>query len=66
MGDLANCPRCIANFIAGTAAVCSQCRSKEEQGFQKVYAFMRKKHEWLQRKKFKLLREFLKDKLGNS
>jgi len=44
MGDLANCPRCNALFLEGTSAVCNQCRNKEEQNYQKVYAFMRKKH----------------------
>ena len=43
MGDLANCPRCNALFLAGTVAICNQCRNKEEQNYQKVYAFMRKK-----------------------
>ncbi|MCA1011251.1 TIGR03826 family flagellar region protein [Halobacillus halophilus] len=43
MGSLANCPRCSALFLAGTVAICNQCRNQEEQNYQKVYAFMRKK-----------------------
>ncbi|MGP4068814.1 TIGR03826 family flagellar region protein [Halobacillus sp. B29] len=43
MRGLANCPRCSALFLTGTSAVCNQCRNKEEQNYQKVYAFMRKK-----------------------
>ncbi|QAS53699.1 TIGR03826 family flagellar region protein [Halobacillus litoralis] len=43
MGDLANCTRCNAIFIKGTAAVCPECRKKEEEDFQVVYSYMRKK-----------------------
>lgn len=43
MGDLANCPRCHAIFMKGAAVVCPACSKKEEEDFQTVYAFMRKK-----------------------
>ncbi|UOQ45723.1 flagellar protein YvyF [Halobacillus salinarum] len=43
MGELANCPRCKELFLKGTAEVCQNCRRLEEEDFQKVYAFIRKK-----------------------
>ncbi|MCA1021253.1 TIGR03826 family flagellar region protein [Halobacillus litoralis] len=43
MGELANCPRCNAVFMKGTAAICQTCVKKEEQDFQTVYGFLRKK-----------------------
>ncbi|RWZ55038.1 flagellar protein YvyF [Halobacillus fulvus] len=43
MGELANCPRCHAIFMKGAATVCPACKKKEEQDFQTVYAFLRKK-----------------------
>ncbi|WP_281658519.1 TIGR03826 family flagellar region protein [Halobacillus sp. Cin3] len=43
MGELANCPRCNSIFIKGTAVICQACVKKEEQDFQTVYTFLRKK-----------------------
>ncbi|SFF67911.1 flagellar operon protein TIGR03826 [Halobacillus alkaliphilus] len=71
MGNLANCPRCSALFLSGSVTVCNQCRNKEEQNYQKVYEFMRKKQnrmasvaeiEVATRVSEKQIREFVKQK----
>ncbi|KHE68131.1 TIGR03826 family flagellar region protein [Halobacillus sp. BBL2006] len=43
MGTVANCSRCNAIFMKGTAKVCPNCRKIEEDQFHTVYTFMRKK-----------------------
>lgn len=43
MGEVANCPRCNAIFMKGVKSVCNDCYKKEEEAFDKVYNFIRKK-----------------------
>ncbi|MET3682997.1 flagellar operon protein (TIGR03826 family) [Alkalibacillus flavidus] len=43
MADLANCPRCDKLFVKGAHDVCPDCLKQEEQDFQTVYEFIRKK-----------------------
>ncbi|MDQ0159661.1 TIGR03826 family flagellar region protein [Alkalibacillus salilacus] len=43
MADLANCPRCGNLFVKQNQDVCADCFKKEEEDFQTVYEFMRKK-----------------------
>jgi flagellar operon protein (TIGR03826 family) len=43
MGTVANCARCNAIFLKGTAMNCPNCRKIEEEQFHIVYTFMRKK-----------------------
>ncbi|MCP3031434.1 flagellar protein YvyF [Halobacillus sp. A1] len=43
MAELANCPRCHALFMKGPAIVCNDCVKREEEDFQLVYSFVRKK-----------------------
>ncbi|MBT2600135.1 MULTISPECIES: TIGR03826 family flagellar region protein [unclassified Oceanobacillus] len=41
MGELANCVRCDTVYVKTTRDICTDCFQKEEQAFQKVYAFLR-------------------------
>ncbi|CDQ19205.1 TIGR03826 family flagellar region protein [Halobacillus karajensis] len=43
MEELANCSRCKGLFVKGSSAVCTACLKQEEQDFQTVYTFLRKK-----------------------
>src|SRR5690606_39269557 len=43
MGELANCPNCGALFVKGVRTVCNNCFKEEEEMFNKVYAYVRKK-----------------------
>ncbi|MFD1020298.1 TIGR03826 family flagellar region protein [Thalassobacillus hwangdonensis] len=43
MGELANCPQCGALFVSGPQAVCRDCFKKEEEAFEIVYTFIRKR-----------------------
>lgn len=43
MGELQNCPRCDKLFVKNFRDVCQDCFKEEEELFQKVYQFVRKK-----------------------
>ncbi|PKR77980.1 hypothetical protein CEY16_08650 [Halalkalibacillus sediminis] len=43
MGELANCPECGTLFVKGAQTVCRDCYLEEEDKFQRVYEFLRKK-----------------------
>lgn len=44
MGELANCPRCGKLFVKnGIRDICDECYKKEEEQFDKVYKFIRKR-----------------------
>lgn len=43
MGEVANCPRCNAIFYKGIKSVCNECYQKEEEAFNTVYSFLKKK-----------------------
>ncbi|GEN47159.1 TIGR03826 family flagellar region protein [Alkalibacillus haloalkaliphilus] len=43
MGELANCPNCGELFVKGAQTVCQTCFQEEEEKFEKVYNFIRKK-----------------------
>nr|WP_289037057.1 TIGR03826 family flagellar region protein [uncultured Allobacillus sp.] len=43
MGELANCPMCGELFLKGILTVCRSCYEKEEEQFETVYKFIRKK-----------------------
>ncbi|WNF36587.1 hypothetical protein RJD24_19535 [Bacillaceae bacterium IKA-2] len=43
MPDLKNCPNCNKIFVRNLRDVCQDCYKKEEEDFQTVYQFVRKK-----------------------
>ncbi|WP_188206715.1 TIGR03826 family flagellar region protein [Alkalibacillus aidingensis] len=43
MGELANCPNCGELFVKGSQDVCRKCFKEEEEKFDRVYNFIRKK-----------------------
>jgi len=43
MGELENCPRCNALFVKSVKSICDACFKKEEDAFERVYNFIRKK-----------------------
>ncbi|WP_077625283.1 TIGR03826 family flagellar region protein [Sediminibacillus massiliensis] len=43
MGELANCERCNALFVASISKVCRDCHRKEEQDYNTVYDFLKKR-----------------------
>lgn len=43
MPDLLNCPRCNKIFVKNFRDVCPDCYKQEEEDFQAVYQFVRKK-----------------------
>ncbi|WP_027965373.1 TIGR03826 family flagellar region protein [Halalkalibacillus halophilus] len=43
MGDLANCPSCGQLFVKSTQPICRECYQKEEEQFESVYEFVRRK-----------------------
>lgn len=43
MGELANCFTCGALFVQQLRTVCPDCQKEEDQQFQIVYTFLRKK-----------------------
>ncbi|WP_017184923.1 TIGR03826 family flagellar region protein [Alkalibacillus haloalkaliphilus] len=43
MGELANCPNCGELFVKGAQTVCRTCFLEEEEKFETVYSFIRKK-----------------------
>lgn len=43
MGELANCPMCGELFLKEILTVCRSCYEKEEEQFETVYKYIRKK-----------------------
>lgn len=43
MAELTNCPRCDKLFVRNLRDVCQECYKKEEDDFQTVYQYVRKK-----------------------
>ncbi|MCT8140143.1 hypothetical protein H1D32_22065 [Anaerobacillus sp. CMMVII] len=43
MPELLNCPRCNKIFVKAFREVCNNCHQQEEDDFQKVYHYVRKK-----------------------
>ncbi|MFB9973265.1 hypothetical protein FPQ10_10895 [Allobacillus sp. SKP2-8] len=43
MGELANCPMCGELFLKGPLTVCRSCYEEEEEQFETVYKYIRKK-----------------------
>lgn len=43
MGELENCPLCDKLFVKSLRDVCQDCLKEEEEQFQKVYQFVRKR-----------------------
>ncbi|WP_257350262.1 TIGR03826 family flagellar region protein [Pseudalkalibacillus decolorationis] len=43
MAELANCPQCNRIFVKNYHVVCDTCYKEEEEMFDKVYKFIRKK-----------------------
>ncbi|TRM10237.1 hypothetical protein FH966_00065 [Lentibacillus cibarius] len=43
MGELANCSRCGTVFVKTARDICPSCYKEEEQAFQVVYRFLRKR-----------------------
>ncbi|OIJ22361.1 hypothetical protein BKP45_06920 [Anaerobacillus alkalidiazotrophicus] len=43
MAEILNCPRCNKIFVKNLRDVCTDCAKKEEDDFQKVYQYVRKK-----------------------
>src|SRR5699024_2472262 len=43
MKDVANCPRCGAIFLKALRPICQQCYQEQEESYDKVSAFIRKK-----------------------
>lgn len=43
MGELANCKRCGRVFVKTVRDICNECYKEEEQLFEKVYKYIRKK-----------------------
>lgn len=43
MAELQNCPRCGKIFVKNLRDVCTECHKKEEENFQAVYQYVRKK-----------------------
>ncbi|KGX93946.1 membrane protein [Pontibacillus halophilus JSM 076056 = DSM 19796] len=43
MSELANCPRCNAIYVKGVRDICEACYRKEEDDYDLVYTYIRKK-----------------------